>query len=341
LAERLGRTGGVRPQQIEAWAYSVIEQTLAGHRPEDSRVELKTKWPEPARMARWLAGHANAAQGAALLWLIGVDEKTPAVPGTSPPEMSDWWAQVEAQFDERHAPTMAANLTIGYEGRVVAVLLFETDRAPYVVVNPDGGAVSRDVPFRRGNSTRSATRADLLRLLVPLQELPTLEGREGFLILRSTKDEKERTRWLWVLRLHIYTVPHGGAAIVLPHHQVSAAVRLGDTSAGPVEFESVSIGPVVAFIPSGRPHEESTSLTISKSMHETFIHGPGMLALSASARRADRPKNVVLGEGVTVTFRARPAGSHVTGWLETTMAPAKPEQDTLARWEAKPGPTVA
>ncbi len=52
---------------------------------------------------------------------------------------------------------------------IVVAMLFETDRAPFVVKNPaygtvGGDPVSLEVPWREGATTRSARRRDLLRL---------------------------------------------------------------------------------------------------------------------------------------------------------------------------------
>ena len=62
--------------EIEYWALRILER-VEKHQPiEDTWVELKAEWPvETAKTARQLAGHANAARGEPVLWLIGVDEK--------------------------------------------------------------------------------------------------------------------------------------------------------------------------------------------------------------------------------------------------------------------------
>lgn len=59
-------------------------------------------------------------------------------------------------------------------------LVFETDRAPFVVRNVafgqvGGGSVSLEVPWREGATTRSARRHDLALLLFPLMKVPYAE----------------------------------------------------------------------------------------------------------------------------------------------------------------------
>ena len=63
----------MRRHEIEDWALRIIEQVESGQPNEDYRVELKAQWPDTREAARRIAGHANAAHGEPILWLIGVD----------------------------------------------------------------------------------------------------------------------------------------------------------------------------------------------------------------------------------------------------------------------------
>jgi hypothetical protein len=66
----------MRPIEIEAWVLRVVDQVKKGQPNEDRRVELKAEWIEPPeKAARQIAGHANAARGSNILWIIGLDEK--------------------------------------------------------------------------------------------------------------------------------------------------------------------------------------------------------------------------------------------------------------------------
>ena len=90
--------------------------------------------------------------------------------------------KVQAQFDGI-APAME-DFLVPYDGQTLVALLFETSGAPFVVRNPmfgkpGGGPISRETPWREGTSIRSATRTDLIRLLVPLQRLPSVEVLEA------------------------------------------------------------------------------------------------------------------------------------------------------------------
>jgi integrase len=66
--------------RIEAWALEIVDRLKAGQPIEDIRVEVKREWVTPERTARRLAGHANAARGDAILWLVGLDERDPSNP---------------------------------------------------------------------------------------------------------------------------------------------------------------------------------------------------------------------------------------------------------------------
>src|SRR5262249_53745692 len=92
------RERAVKPLQIETWAIRVIEQVEAKQPYEDARVELKAEWTDPQKAARQIAGHANAARGEPILWLIGVD-KDRGVTGADYNELANWYPQVQSQFD--------------------------------------------------------------------------------------------------------------------------------------------------------------------------------------------------------------------------------------------------
>jgi hypothetical protein len=75
---------------------------LYGHHPsepiEDTRVELKSTWIDVNNAARRIAGHANAARGAEILWVIGLHEKQGIV-GAKYQELSEWYSKVQSQFE--------------------------------------------------------------------------------------------------------------------------------------------------------------------------------------------------------------------------------------------------
>ena len=83
---------------IEAWVLTVVEAVKRSQQCEDARVELKQDWPLlPEKVARQLAGHANALRGKRILWIIGLSE-TEGIVGASREELADWLARVKSRF---------------------------------------------------------------------------------------------------------------------------------------------------------------------------------------------------------------------------------------------------
>jgi hypothetical protein len=124
---------------------------------------------------------ANAARGQSVLWIIGADEKANRVVGADGIDLASW---PEPQ-----------DLVVTFDGTPVVALLFTTDRAPYVVRNPDFGRVAgnieREVPWRAQTAVRSAKREDLIRILIPVLSSPTIEVRSASAMVDIINREAE------------------------------------------------------------------------------------------------------------------------------------------------------
>jgi hypothetical protein len=222
----------MRPIEIETWALRILESVKNGGSVEDSLVELKARWPESKKAARQLAGHANAARGARILWLIGVDEKY-GIDGANYSELSAWYTQLESEFDTL-APALQ-NVNVAFDGKSIAALCFDTQRAPYVVKNPafntpQGGAVELEVPWREGNRTRSATRSDLITVLAPIRLQPSFEPLEGSITFKSENLQRKEAASLSV-HLQFYIAPKTDQLLVFPFHKMrglATALELTD-----------------------------------------------------------------------------------------------------------------
>ncbi|MBB6473275.1 ATP-binding protein [Sphaerisporangium rubeum] len=219
---------------------ALVERILGGTPVEDSQVECKADWPKVEK-ARQLAGHANSAHGEPIMWIIGVDEKKQCLTKRDPSvDAATWWNQFQARFDEGIAPDLTNTqvVPIDEENSVVA-LVFETDRAPYVIKVSNMGSVERDVPVRKGTGTRSANRSDLIKILMPAQKLPdvSMVEAEGSAHLVPARDSQpEHLRLIFRSSVFLYQ-PVGGVA-VLPAHQMRATIefRQKDISAAPVKL---------------------------------------------------------------------------------------------------------
>jgi len=89
---------------------------------------------------------------------------------------------IRGQFDASFAPKCHDLNVVTDKGLTVVALVFETDRAPYVVKNPfyqtpnRKDAIEREVPWRDATAVRSATRAELLLILSEKRSLQALLG---------------------------------------------------------------------------------------------------------------------------------------------------------------------
>src|SRR4051794_30571579 len=125
----------MQPQIIENRVNEYIAALVASGKPvEDFRFELKRDWPpDPYKAARILAGHANAASPEPIFWVIGADDKTGAIHPLSAVNAANWHPQVCKSFENGFAPELIRDMRVLTPNGPVHVLVFETDRAPYVV----------------------------------------------------------------------------------------------------------------------------------------------------------------------------------------------------------------
>jgi hypothetical protein len=269
----------MRPHEIESWALNIIDRVESKHPIEDFRVELKAEWIEADRAARRIAGHANAARGAPILWLIGVDEERGVV-GAEHEELANWYSQVRTLFNGL-APVLTDLNIPTPNGKTVVALLFGTDRAPFVVKNVafgtrEAGPVRFEVPWRENTSIRTASRADLLRLLTPLQSLPAFEVLDG--LLTATFEKRRSVSELhWGLELKLYVEPMSDDRVVIPFHKCFGSLEI-PRFVPRQSFDSINLGPRNAPI---RKSEHHRSKTIEVTRTEIIIDGPGMVSLNA------------------------------------------------------------
>lgn len=120
----------MKHQEVENWAREIVEAVVVNQRIEDSRVELRSSWPEPRKAADRLGAHANAARGTPILWLIGVDERNCKLSNVDSVELANWFKSVESFFDG-FAPRLAIDANIRIDVNTVVALYFETQgRSP-------------------------------------------------------------------------------------------------------------------------------------------------------------------------------------------------------------------
>jgi hypothetical protein len=220
---------------LETRVLDIVERAVKGHPIEDTAVELKASWPgSPQRAARRIAGHANAASASSILWIIGVDEKRRSVTGATESDLASWWPQVSSHFDGV-VPTLLASLSVPIGNQTVVGLLIDSARAPYVVVTSGTLIPDCEVPWREGTAVRTARRADLLRLLVPVQVQPGLE----VLSARAWATKGPRgTSWQVVVEAYV-DLRDGSVRLVLPYHRIAVSLTLPQC-ADPVSLEKLT-----------------------------------------------------------------------------------------------------
>nr|WP_316641846.1 hypothetical protein [uncultured Roseateles sp.] len=236
-------------------------------------VELKASWPEAADAARKIAAHANAARGATILWIIGIDEESGAC-GAPILEVADWLAAVRAQFDGVYPDVTDVNVPIG--NKTVVALAFRTDRAPYVVKNPrfgqpNGGSINWEVPWREGRSTRTATRQDLLRLLAPLVPLPDVECLEFNVRVAEEWTDRVLRVHKWYAEGSLYVAPAPGVTVTLPTHRASLKARSSDVS------DEFHFGQFFFYV-----QDTSAGNPVAANHAGATIRSPGIVFFSAS-----------------------------------------------------------
>lgn len=225
----------MRMHEFEAWVLDVADLVGSGAPNEDSRVELKRDWIAPEKAARRIAGHANAARGAEILWVIGLDPR--ATPGKGPvgatdEDLATWWDQVASHFDGR--PPSIESRVVRVGEKAVVGLLMDTTTAPFVIRNPGPGP-DLEVPWRENTRIRSARREDLIRLLSPLRSRPSFEVLGAHVQFSAGPGDPYLAFKALLFMDRLLDSP-----AVIPFHRSSVNVRLGGLD---VELERLDLIP--------------------------------------------------------------------------------------------------
>lgn len=307
----------MRNHEIEAWALGIIDRVIQKQPIEDDRVELKAEWPDALKAARRIAGHANAARGEPILWLIGVDEKAGAIPGVSFHELGSWHASVVSGFDEL-APELVS-LSVPSQGVTVAVMYFETDRVPFVVKNSAGGAIQREVPWRDATAIKSATRSQLLRLLSPLQKLPLAEVLGALVIAEPLKSQDVRSFMRWEALVALFVTQPANQQSVFSGHKCRVKLTLSN---GKV------LGPFT-----GTTFRAERGSNIKATENAAVIDGSGLFEARMSFSVEWNNEGESFYEGpVQVEWSLHPAGHERSIWVAADLPLSTSPPAKKGRW---------
>lgn len=257
---------------LQAQILEAIEQVLRGGRPEDSRLELKSgEVSNIPRTARQLAAHANAARGEPLVWIVGLNERDRLVDGAQIGDFAEWISKIESWFNGS-PPHVVLHRYVAHEGKDVLGIVFDTKAAPFVVKNPSFGIdkenVEFEVPWRYGTRAQSAKKSELLRLLVPLTELPECELVDCRMLTRSST-LKPRSLTL-TLEANVYIIARGGSKLIVPLHRCACRFRV----AGDAEW---------IYLAEPRATTIGQSTTVTAGTAEAVINGAGMVQFTAQS----------------------------------------------------------
>lgn len=249
--------------QIEAWAREVIERVQAGHVDEDCRVELKREFPVDHRsVARQLAGLANAALHEPVMFIVGVDQKTGETYDVVRTDLATWWPQVEKNF-QGASPAMRDHIFKTDDGSNVSAMVFDTDAAPFIVKTGLNGGPTLEVPWRAGTSTRSATRGELLKMLMPLQRIPDID-----VVSVHMGADDVNGRLVFTGDIAVYVIPKTKERVVIASHLSDFQFQAADDAAQ-ISFRVLDMQP-------GSP-------TIDATNTEMIIDGPGRVRVRIRA----------------------------------------------------------
>ena len=286
----------MKRHEIESLAREIIDRAKVGQRVEDQLYELKADSPDPADAAPRIAAHGNAARGETVLWLIGVDENR-GVTGASAVDLASWYPQVEKHFDGAAPEVQTVNFSV--DGQPVVALLFGTERAPFVVKNPKGGYPEFSVPWREGTRLRAARRDELLRILSPLQRVPSLDvdgAAVGVGTPQRTRNQVGVTKQLWRATLKIFVELKDDRRVIIPFHRCKGELTFIPEQNFKHAFTRIYMSPASAKSPA-----------VTSTENEVTLSGSGTLLLTGEFLLDDngwRP-----GGDARVTFDIYPTDS--------------------------------
>jgi len=251
---------------------------------EDDRVEVKREMSVNTHgNARQLGGLANAAGSEWVLWILGIDEKARTLHPFEG-EVSSWWKSVSRNFVGQ-APALEHQPIVRTSHGQVQALLFNVQRRPYIVRVQEHGSIkgvkaSSEVPWREATATRTATREDLLRILVPRRHLPEFEVRSARLTHRLDDSGDASRSWSFSCELYV-SLPWGEVA-VYPDHLSTLELRSRSSLVPKGEFKlRVRAGaswstPLLETRRTGGS-DASRLDTISNGYLQVVVTGPGYL----------------------------------------------------------------
>lgn len=219
--------------QVRDHIYNIIARGKKGQLIESDNVEAKlsfsNKEDEKERVARQIAGCANAALGNEFTFLFGVREESFEVVGISKEQLGElpaWWNGIKKHFAfivPRYKTYVISYDDLDDDLSLVA-LIFDTSNPPYMVKNSH--RIKKDVMYeilwREGNEARPATHEDIVGMLRTASLIPEHDAIDVFLTCgkKSTLD----------LTASIYVTSRTQRTIVLPFYRCETMIKVAGES---------------------------------------------------------------------------------------------------------------
>lgn len=183
--------------EVKKWAMELVDRVKSQKPVEDTRVECKASWVEPHSIARQFAGHANAAKGEPILWVIGVDEKQGIVTGVDRNELATWYPQLVKEFDGV-APSLLADVNIDVDGKTVVARAqnLAIERPPY-------WEYLLTLELLRPKLRHVRRKYDDVRAGRTLERARVLSGKDFFAIVKEKMNDLES--WVQVMKFCLET----------------------------------------------------------------------------------------------------------------------------------------
>ncbi len=276
-------------QRLELAVSEIVDRVVRQRlRVEDDLVECKSVWPEPSDGATQLAGLANRAGGADVMWIVGLNEnRHEVVPFDDSADFSQWLAQVASWFDGGVFPGAMCTRLVTEWGPVVA-MKFRTAERPFVIGK---SATDRWVPFRAGTAIRRASRMDLLHILVP--RIDQIRYDINAIVVTATPNAEDAATAKYSAAIALYLRHCEERVVYFARQDMAFELRL-DEHASPVACEIVhrQLWGVAGDLSGQRTVVGSPAGT------EVAVHGPGQV-------RAELVANGPAPVGTVRTIRLR------------------------------------
>jgi hypothetical protein len=242
-------------------------------------------------------------------------------------EVSNWYNGVKSCFDEGIYPNLDKCINVPYLDKIVVALLFETDRAPYVIKNVAGGQITREVPWRSGNRTDSARRSDLIKILVPINLKPVFEIVNGSVSLANLDQGKMKRL---DLRLVLYVTPRTKDLLVIPYHKCKGVISLSSDSE--IDLDRINLSAPIMFREGGI---EQDSLTVRHTYSEIVISGPGTVILKGYGEAENIPDSLSDTIEARISIKHDPESEMPVILAPTFIIADKEDNSEIARWILK------